>query len=322
PLAGCALAAAAGLAGCDFSASKRMAGEETCRNARSYTGAPRPYHTIRIDGENDFNPETERFETGTAGYAAYLTWDECTLFVGYGGPALGDGECEDGSACPVHLQGASAYRYLVLYLDTGPRGGKGAGGAEEFGLQDWTLPFRANYLIAIRTDGSLVDPARGEAAMENVQVYQWTKIWSSTLRREWDAVGADMLTVRGNRRTGFVELGLDLSIVGSPCAVQTVGWIVDTEHHASFAYWPASAIPVPVFTIPRDSVRVAVFRSAADEAVPARDSARSDSVRRRPDPLRLLHRFGFELVDGVAPNDLANLDRISYRRVGDCAEGP
>lgn len=329
-------AAAVAASACDFSASKRMAGESACQNARSYADAARPFHTVRIDGENDFDPATERFPTGTEGYDAYLTWDECSLFIGYSGPALGAGDCPAEGECPVERQGASPFKYLILYVNTGPRGGRGAGGAQHFGLQDWSLPFRANYLVAVRTDGSPVPGRGGEMVMENVQVYQWTKIWSSSLRREWDPVGARMVEVRGNQRTGFVEMALDLSAVGSPCAVEAIGWIADTEHHASYAYWPSRALPVPVWTISPDSVRTAIFRAAAGRpgavpdtgtADPAADSAppppqARDSARRPPDPLRLLHRFGFQLVDSVAPNDPANLDRISYRRVGDCAEGP
>lgn len=100
------------------------------------------YHTVVIDGENDFATD-EDFITSSAGYTAYFTWDTTNLYLGYTGTDVGIGE--------------SVTKWIVWYFDTDPQftpaSGNGTTNAISFISQDWTLPFNADYMLQIRTDG-------------------------------------------------------------------------------------------------------------------------------------------------------------------------
>lgn len=53
----------------------------------------RYYHTITVDGTNDFTAG-ETFATSTAGYTTYVTWDKTFLYIGYNGADVGSGAAQ------------------------------------------------------------------------------------------------------------------------------------------------------------------------------------------------------------------------------------
>jgi hypothetical protein len=99
-------------------------------------------HTISIDGTNDFTAASEKFSTTStsAGYDAYVTWDATDIYVGYTGPDIGTG--------------ATASKWLFVYIDTDPGAATGALSAERYNTQAPRLPtgFGAEYYVRWRTD--------------------------------------------------------------------------------------------------------------------------------------------------------------------------
>ena len=268
----------------------------SCRNSRDYAGDLRPYHSVSLDGGLEFS-RLERFPTGSPGYSAFATWDECTLYLGFTGPALGPGRCDDPSrpGCSAAELGGSPFRFLLVYLDTDPLGRRGTRGARAFGSLEWRLPFRADYLLAVRTDGYTERRGDSLAFVGNARAYRWTTLWSTSVERTW--TGAEQLARRvgGEPGAGSVVIALDLEEIGSPCAVQVVGWIADTALGETFAHWPAA---------------------------PAPDTLRTDPERREPEPepdvqAALPHYYGFVLDEGIPPASSLNLNRLAYP---DCAD--
>lgn len=95
------------------------------------------WHTILIDGVNDFLPE-ETYATTTPQYTAYLACDGEYLYVGYDGPFIGIPE----------------ERWIVLYLDTIP--GEGLDHGLAIGGQEPQFPagFLADFALNWKVDDS------------------------------------------------------------------------------------------------------------------------------------------------------------------------
>jgi hypothetical protein len=100
------------------------------------------FHTITIDGTNDFVNSSERFETtsGTELYA-YVTWDDDYFYFGLSGNSVA-GLATD------------ANRVFHLYFDTDPKSNPSEGTGTTDGetwRYDPVLPFTANYHYAFKT---------------------------------------------------------------------------------------------------------------------------------------------------------------------------
>ncbi len=108
----------------------------------SYIAFAQSYHTINIDGNNDFNTTTERLSTtsGTDLYS-YITWDKDYLYVGLSGNSPA-GTITD------------ADRVYHIYIDTDPQQNPANGTGTTAGVPwRWNpiLPFSANYHYAFKT---------------------------------------------------------------------------------------------------------------------------------------------------------------------------
>lgn len=274
-----------GAAGC----SEEVRRTQGCVNGEDYTGRTQPFHTIAIDARNDFHRATEQFETGRSDrwspYAAYATWDECRLYFGYEGPALGAGRCAQDAACTLPHEGATPFKYLVLYLDTDPLGDEGSADPRDLIAHPLRLPFKADYLVEIRTAGHTAAADSGLVFHGNVQMYRRARKWAAGLIQHWEAMGDDALTLGLDSTASFMEVAIDRSALGDPCAIKVAAWLTDTRHQARYAFWP-----------PPDSL------------------ASGDRLT--------LHYYGFELRPGRAPNASPNFDRTDYNDVGACAFGP
>jgi hypothetical protein len=102
-------------------------------DATIITDTPVPYrHTIQVDGTDDFFAG-ESFETTSASFAAYVTWDDANLYIGYAGPDLS----------PTVTDAVT--KWLFVYLDT--TAGSGEPQSEQYNSQRATFPtgFAANY---------------------------------------------------------------------------------------------------------------------------------------------------------------------------------
>lgn len=112
----------------------------------SSIAAAQSYHTITIDGNNDFNPSNEKFNT-TSGTTilGYVTWDKEYLYVGLSGSTPA-GSMTDPT------------RAFHFYIDTDPQQNPLLGSGSSAGdawLWNPTLPFTANYHYVFKTEGNI-----------------------------------------------------------------------------------------------------------------------------------------------------------------------
>lgn len=246
------------------------------------------FHTLSIDGQNGFHPKMERTPAGPPPlYHGYATWDDCRLYLGYAGPALSSNRCPPGPDCPVALRGASPHRFVSFYLDTDPLGEDGSIRPRRVSHRGHRLPFHADYLIEVRTDGRMVLTSQGKHRYRgNVQLYKNIDEWGAGLTRGWEPVGGQSLEIGQGREKGFLEVAVDRRVLGAPCAVEVLAWVTDTRRGARFGYWPPP-----------------------------------DSVRSTPDSVALNY-YGFPLVRQIRPGASVHLNRIDYSAAGThCAQG-
>jgi hypothetical protein len=289
----------------------------------SAEGSARPFHTIGFTTSNDFSGR-EAFRTSTTaatGYDAYFTWDRTNLYLGVTGSDIGPGDCDgtDSTTCAPFETGEAPTKWLTYYLDTDPQADeRGTTEAISFGRQRWTLPFRADYAVVVRTDG--VTDERGYTGVADL------KRWSGAT---WESLGPSALEIFDNSTSGFLKLSVARDALGAPDFLRTVGWMFDADAGFSYAFWPANAVePVSGHDLAPDTLRAKSDGTAADSAGTGSASAgstaagqqRTRTPEARPDSTGLVrdstvqvnHAYGFVLIDGQVPNasdGQANLDR-------------
>lgn len=249
----------------------------------------RPLHRVDIDHQRDFDAEHEGFREevvpGEPTYASYVSWDDCRIYFGFEGPAFGKGVCaSDAASCKLAEQGASPHKYLMLYLDTDPLGHDGATHPQPLGHDDLRLPFKADYLVEVRTDAYSQLQADSLRFHGNRQLYRRSIRWAAGLLRHWEPTGDEGLAVGAPKNGNYLELSVDRRTIDDPCAVQAVAWIADRRVPDRYAFWP-----------PPDTSRTA------------------DSL--------MLNYYGFQLLPGEKPNSRANFNRTDYNDVGRCVFG-
>ena len=185
-------------------------------------GSARPFHAVGFTTSNDF-AGTEIFRTSTAaatGYDAYLTWDSTNVYLGITGSDIGPGDCEntDTETCDRFETGQRPTKWIAYYFDTDPQADeRGTTEAVVLGPQAWTLPFRADFAVLVRTDG--VTDERGYTGVADLRA------WSG---EAWESRGPGALEVFDNSTSGFLKLSVERSALGSPDFLRAAGGMLDT----------------------------------------------------------------------------------------------
>lgn len=159
-------------------------------------------HTIAIDGVNDFAAATETFATTSAGYSAYVTWDDSALYVGYSGADIDSG---------------TATRWLLVFIDVDPGAGTGALVGEPYNTQQPEFPagFGAEYAYRWRASNDFQD------------------------LRAWDGDAWAELpgTLPQTFQTGtYVETALARVDLGSPTELGVIALMINEQSLSEWSY--------------------------------------------------------------------------------------
>ena len=99
------------------------------------------YHTISIDGTNDFAADEDI--AWTSGSTYYFTWDANNLYLGANNDNIDDN---------------SSTEWILFYIDSDPQltptNGTGTTTGVNYNTQQPGLPFTANYHFRWKNDGS------------------------------------------------------------------------------------------------------------------------------------------------------------------------
>ncbi len=167
------------------------------------------YHTITIDGTNDFTASTEQLQTtsGTDLYA-YVTWDADYLYFGFSGSSPA-GTVTDNN------------RVYHIYIDTDPTGSNGTTDGETW-RWDPTLPINADYHYAFKTyDNSETKRAYSGGS--------WTDATIST---------------SNYKGSGYWELSISRSDIGSPSEIKVLMYVEEDWDGGSIC----GGLPSDLFT--------------------------------------------------------------------------
>ncbi|MFH2031393.1 MAG: choice-of-anchor D domain-containing protein [Bacteroidota bacterium] len=170
------------------------------------------FHTITIDGNNDFTTSAERCVTTspTSSYA-YVTWDKNYLYFGFSGNSP-QGKITDGG------------RVYHIYLDTDPQPNPKTGNGSSSGeVWRWapSLPFNADYHYAFKTVNN-EETKRGYAS-------------------SWDNSSINSANWKGD---GFWEVRFSLSSLGSPKQINLIAYIEEDWDGGSIS----GGLPSNLFT--------------------------------------------------------------------------
>ncbi|MBL8721372.1 MAG: hypothetical protein JNL79_35625 [Myxococcales bacterium] len=159
-----------------------------------------PYRrTVTIDGVNDFDSATNKLTTTTPSFDAYVSWDAAALYVGYAGVDIGTG--------------ATANKWLLVYLDADPGAGAGATKTEVYGAQQQQLPtgFAADAYFAWKTDDS----------------FQQFKKYSGGA---WTTLATSGVTWKRTAATSYVEMRIPFTALGvTPTKLGVVTFMLNED---------------------------------------------------------------------------------------------
>lgn len=135
------------------------------------------FHTIAIDGTNDFKTTTEKFSTtSNADLSAYVTWDDDYLYFAYKGNSVSGGVTDN-------------ERVYHLYIDTDPQANPTTGTGTTAG-ESWrynpTLPITANYHYAFKTVDNTEYKRRYNGSAWGDQGFE-TGNYKNTTDKYWEA---------------------------------------------------------------------------------------------------------------------------------------
>lgn len=181
-------------------------------------------HTIAIDGTNDF-AAADMFDTTSSTYAAFVSWDDTHLYIGYSGDDIS-------TVAPE-----SANKWVLVYVDTDPGFGSGAVVGEQYNTQAPGFPtnFGAEYYYRWKSDDTFEDLRHYDGA------------WSTT---------ASVIDASVNGT--YMEVALPLGDLGAPASVGIVTLMINETslsegsyaglYDGSFAdgYYDAASAPIPI----------------------------------------------------------------------------
>ncbi len=175
------------------------------------------FHTITIDGTNDFAAD-ETFSTTSTGYTTYITWDQNNLYIGYDGVDINAG---------INPQ----YKWILIYFDTDPQqtptSGTGTTVGQLYNTQQPNLPFSANFHLRWKGDNTYTNMGK----------------WTGS---SWDyGSGGGYWTGSLVRSDTYLEISIPLSDLGNPSQVYICTNMINEE---SGFEWTYAGNPSDMFT--------------------------------------------------------------------------
>lgn len=194
------------------------------------TGISQSYHTLNIDGSNDFYQSQEKFNTSTPEHHAYFTWDSENLYLGYSGPKL---IYNPDDSMAIHKQ------YMWWYIDTDPQSNPKTGNGTDtslalyvnifplplvvYNMKQWILPFNADYCLHVTYPGN-------RSGLQFLAVYSLDSLsWTHGQYLDSSLVIPDTIN-------GYLEVKLPLSLIENPGSINILGYILSAEW-VSEIYW-------------------------------------------------------------------------------------
>lgn len=106
--------------------------------------------SITIDGDNDFDGITEKFDTTDAGIDAYITWNSDAIYIGYNAGDIGNAKV---------FQSGADYEiwWLLVYISTNTNDASGTHIGLNYSSQEPVLPFKAHYHFRVQADNAWRD---------------------------------------------------------------------------------------------------------------------------------------------------------------------
>jgi hypothetical protein len=151
------------------------------------------FHTINIDGNNDFDLTNEKLQTTGTNISSYITWDKDYLYIAYSGNT-NSGTLTD------------ANRVIHIYIDSDPMKDPTQGTGTRYG-ENWRfqpyLPFSANYHYVFKT-------------IDN------TEYKTQYVSGSWAPVSFSTSNWKGS---GYWELRIKRSDLGNPAQIYIAAYI-------------------------------------------------------------------------------------------------
>jgi hypothetical protein len=185
-------------------------------NPFSYTISDRQnqtYHTIEINGENDFSTVTERTNASGDNNYWWYTWDESNFYFAFQQGALDEN---------------NASKWVIHYIDTDPQInpilGTGTTTGLQYNTQQPTLPFTANYQFQWNTSGEVL----------------LLKEYNS---ESWGNVTEHNMIANLNTSNEFFEVKIPLSSLNNPEMLYICGNMLDETLDGEYmwAFTPENA---------------------------------------------------------------------------------
>lgn len=166
------------------------------------------FHTITIDGTNDFSSD-ETFTTTSTGYTTYITWDQNNLYIGYEGADINAG---------INPQ----YKWILIYFDTDPQttptSGTGTTVGQLYNTQQPNLPFSANFHFRWKGDNSYTNMGK----------------WTGS---SWDYGAGSGYWSGSHVRSGtYIEFSFPLSDLGNPSQLYICTNMINEEAGFEWTY--------------------------------------------------------------------------------------
>ncbi|OHD57385.1 MAG: hypothetical protein A2Y33_07835 [Spirochaetes bacterium GWF1_51_8] len=173
----------------------------------SYTVPKTTWHTIVIDGNNDFyTNECIVTTSASSGYSNWITWDNSYFYIGYKGADI--------------AHDASADCVLVVYISTNTNTGSAYG--VKYNNQLHVLPFRADYVF------NFINNYTWNSASWNGSAWNWNSPFT-------------IITLTDLFRTGnFIEFRVSKSGLKNPAYLDVYLQMVN---QAGGTEWTYGAIP-------------------------------------------------------------------------------
>ncbi|MGK0364529.1 MAG: hypothetical protein ACI85O_001586 [Saprospiraceae bacterium] len=167
------------------------------------------FHTINIDGTNDFSPD-ETF-AGTPTSTWYFTWDANNFYFGIDASDVGSND---------------ASKWVQLYIDTDPStpitGGTGSNTGVNYNTQMPDLPFSANYHLRWKADNSYTNM---------LDYNDGTNNWAD------DNTNSGNFGINAFQSGNFVEFSIPKASLGSPSNIHVSGSMINEQGGGEFTFF-------------------------------------------------------------------------------------